>query len=238
MKIEIHKSEERGSSRLDWLDSKHSFSFADYHDHHRMGFGALRVLNEDFIEPGQGFGFHHHDNMEIVTIVLKGSLEHKDSLGNHGVINMGDVQRMSAGSGIMHSEFNHSKNEQVHLLQIWVQTKEKNIKPSYEQKNFSTDLIQNKNKLTTVVSGDSASGALTIHQDCKFLLGNLDQNHSLSYRIQDKTHGVYLFLIDGELMINEKKVQKGDAAALSHCDQVQVNSTKNSQFLLMDVPQY
>ena len=136
MKIEVHKAEERGTSEHGWLHSKHSFSFADYYNPEKMGFGKLRVLNDDIVDPGQGFGTHHHDNMEIVSIVLEGSLEHKDNAGNHGVIKTGDIQRISAGSGITHSEYNHSKKEKVNFLQIWIETKEHNIKPSYEQKNF------------------------------------------------------------------------------------------------------
>ena len=134
MKKEVHKAEERGTAEHGWLHSKHSFSFADYYNPKRMGFGKLRVLNDDIVDPGQGFGEHHHDNMEIVSIVLEGSLEHKDSSGNHDVIKTGDIQRISAGSCITHSEYNHSKKEKVNFLQIWIETKEQNIKPSYEQK--------------------------------------------------------------------------------------------------------
>ena len=144
MKKEIHKAEERGTAEHGWLHSKHSFSFADYYNPERTGFGKLRVLNDDFIDPGRGFGMHPHDNMEIISIVIDGELEHKDNMKNHGVIPVGDIQRMSAGTGVVHSEFNHSKKKKVHLLQIWVLPKEKNIAPSYEQKSFSIEDKKNK----------------------------------------------------------------------------------------------
>jgi len=154
--IKIHKSDERGRAEHGWLHTRFSFSFADYYNPDRMDFGALRVLNDDIIDAGKGFGSHPHDNMEIVSIVLEGELEHKDNMGNHGVIPAGDVQRMSAGSGVVHSEFNASKEKEVKLLQIWIQTKEQNIKPSYEQKSFAK--TDKKNKLVRIVSGSKKEG--------------------------------------------------------------------------------
>ena len=174
MGISIYPADERGTTELGWLHSRHGFSFGNYYNSKRMGFGLLKVFNDDIVEPGKGFGAHFHDNMEIVSIVLEGALEHKDSMGNHGIIKSGEIQRISAGTGISHSEFNHSGKDRVHFLQIWVIPKETGIKPSYEQK--SSEL--KKNKFIDAVSGGKNKDSIYMHQDANFSLGNFDKNKS------------------------------------------------------------
>jgi redox-sensitive bicupin YhaK (pirin superfamily) len=234
MKIEIHPSSERGVAEHGWLHSKHSFSFADYYNPNRMGFGVLRVINEDIVEPGRGFGAHSHDNMEIVSIVLDGALEHKDSMGNHGIIPAGDIQRMSAGTGVTHSEFNHSKTDAVHFLQIWVYPRERNIKPSYEQRSFPPKL--RKNKLLPVVSGIKSEGSVYIHQDAAFLIGSLDGGTAVSHRINSPEHGVYVFVIRGGINIGGKNLGDGDAAGITDTDVVKIKANRETDVLVIEVP--
>ena len=234
MKIEVHRSETRGTTELGWLHSRHSFSFGEYFDPQRRGFGALRVLNEDKVKPGMGFGLHPHDNMEIVSIVLGGTLEHKDSEGNHGVIPAGDIQKMSAGSGIRHSEFNHSKEEAVHFLQVWVFPKERDIKPGYEQKSFPVGL--KKNALLPVISGQKNDKTLYIHQDCTFSLGSADPGKRLPYFLSSPAHGIYVFNIEGEIEIGEDILKTGDAAALSDISKIELVVHKKSEILVIEVP--
>lgn len=234
MKIEYHPSSERGKANHGWLDTRFSFSFAEYHNPERMGFGALRVLNEDHIEPAQGFGMHPHNNMEIVTIVLEGALEHQDSMGNRGVIRSGDVQRMSAGTGVVHSEFNHSKTEKIHLLQIWVQTKERNIRPSYEQKSFPDEIF--KNKFYPVVTGKRNPESVYIHQNAAFLLGRFDKNRQVSHTAVTPGNGAFLFVIDGDVNLDGRSLKSGDAAALSDFDRIDLSTNKSSHLLLIETP--
>ncbi len=234
MKIEIHPSSERGVAEHGWLHSKHSFSFADYYNPNRMGFGVLRVINEDIVEPGRGFGAHSHDNMEIVSIVLDGALEHKDSMGNHGIIPAGDIQRMSAGTGVTHSEFNHSKTDVVHFLQIWVYPKERNIKPSYEQRSFPPEL--RKNKLLPVVSGIKSEGSVYIHQDAVFLIGSLDEGVTVSHGINSPNHGVYVFVIKGGINIDGKNLGDGDAVGITDTDVVKIKANRETDVLVIEVP--
>lgn len=234
MKIEIQKSGERGSGEYGWLHTKYSFSFAGYYNPEKVGFGALCVLNDDVVEPGRGFGMHSHDNMEIVTIVLDGVLEHKDSLGNRGTIPAGYIQCMSAGRGITHSEFNHSNKSPVSLLQIWIHTKEREIKPGYRQMLLSK--VDRKNKLATVASGRREPGALYIHQDAVLLLGSLDKGTKISHRLDGKKHGAYVFLIDGEISVGGMALQKRDAASITETGSIEIAATKNSEILLIEVP--
>ncbi len=234
MKIEIHPSSERGVAEHGWLHSKHSFSFAEYYNPNRMGFGVLRVINEDIVEPGRGFSAHSHDNMEIVSIVLDGALEHKDSMGNHGIIPAGDIQRMSAGTGVTHSEFNHSKTDVVHFLQIWVYPKERNIKPSYEQRSFPPEL--RKNKLLPVVSGIKSEGSVYIHQDAVFLIGSLDEGVTVSHGINSPNHGVYVFVIKGGINIDGKNLGDGDAVGITDTDVVKIKANKETDVLVIEVP--
>ena len=232
MKISIERSDERGTTELGWLHSRHSFSFGNYHNPKRMGFGVLRVFNEDIVEPGKGFGTHFHDNFEIVSIILEGALEHKDSMSNHGIIPSGDIQRISAGTGISHSEFNHSSNEKVHFLQIWIEPNDRNIKPSYEQKSF----LINKNRLVKVVSGIKNKDTIYIHQDANFSLGNFDKNKTISYKLNNSKHGVFVFVIEGKIEVDKSKLEKDDAAEITETEILKIKSNERSQILVIEVP--
>ncbi|MBI2597726.1 MAG: pirin family protein [Candidatus Diapherotrites archaeon] len=234
MGINIHRSADRGVAEHGWLHSRFSFSFADYYNPERMGFGALRVLNDDIIEPAKGFGFHSHKNMEIVTIVLEGSLEHKDSMGNTGVIKVGEVQRMSAGTGVVHSEFNASKKETARLLQIWVYPKEQNIEPSYEQKSFQKKGFENK--LQAIVSGNKKVGALYLHQNAEFLLGSFWTGKSFSHTLLGINNGLFVFLIEGKMQVEEEIIEKLDSAEISHAKKIEFYALEKSKALLIEVP--
>jgi redox-sensitive bicupin YhaK (pirin superfamily) len=233
-KFEIHRSEDRGRGDYGWLKTRHSFSFAEYYNPKRTHFGALRVVNEDVVEPGQGFDTHAHDNMEIVTIILEGTLEHKDSKGNHGIIRPGDVQRMTAGTGIRHSEFNPSPNNKVHLLQIWVFPDKRGLDPGYEQKNFDSNTMQNH--FQTLVSGRKDSETVFFNQDASFSRGLFDAGRTVSYKFQKPGHGLYLFLISGELFLKGETLRKGDAAAISDQDHLDFRAVEKSDLLAMEVP--
>jgi quercetin 2,3-dioxygenase len=231
----LHKANTRGHANHGWLNSWHTFSFGGYHDPSRIHFGALRVLNDDTVAPGMGFGKHPHDNMEIISIPLEGDLEHGDSMGNTTVIKQGDVQAMSAGTGIVHSEKNKNNDKQVRFLQIWVFPKEKNVLPRYDQKSFSED--QKKNKLLTVVSPiGSDEDSVKIHQDAWFSLGNLNKGISLSYPIKKEGNGVYAFLLEGEVMINEIVLNRRDGLGITDSGQLEINANTDSQLLLIEVP--
>lgn len=229
----FHKADSRGTAFFGWLHSRHTFSFGRYYNPERMNFGALRVLNDDIVEGGQGFGTHPHDNMEIVSIPLKGDLEHKDSTGTTKVIRQGDVQIMSAGSGLSHSEYNHSATEKVNFLQLWILPKEKDITPRYQQISFNP--VQRKNKLQTVVAPDDKN-ALWINQDSWFTLSDLDKATTITYDFHMKDSGVYVFLIDGNILINSHELAKRDAIGVTEADQVQIEATNNAQLLLVEVP--
>ena len=233
MKINIIKSNQRGLSELDWLYSRHSFSFSNYYDSKRIGFGVLKVLNDDIIAPSKGFGSHHHDNFEIVTIVLEGALEHKDSMGNKGIIKANEIQRMSAGTGIMHSEFNPSKKDKVHLLQIWIEPKENNIKPSYEQKNFFKLKI---NEFTSVVSGIRNNNSVYIHQNAYFSLGNFDADKEINYKLHNVKNGIFLFVIEGEINIENNLLKEGDTAEIQETSKVNFMTKKESKIIIIEVP--
>jgi redox-sensitive bicupin YhaK (pirin superfamily) len=234
MKTLIHRSNDRGHADHGWLNTYHSFSFADYHDPQKVHFGMLRVLNDDYVARGMGFGTHPHDNMEIVTIVLSGALEHKDSMGNTAVIKPNEVQIMSAGTGITHSEFNHSKTEPVKLLQIWVFPKERNIKPRYDQKLFSAEA--KKNKLLTVVSPSKDNGAVWINQDAWFSLGSLEKDKSVEYAFHKDGNGVYAFVIDGEINAAGIDLGKRDGLGISGTDIFNVTAKTNAEVLLIEIP--
>lgn len=233
MKTIVHKAESRGTAFFGWLHSRHTFSFGRYYDPERTNFGALRVLNDDIVEGGQGFGTHPHDNMEIVSIPLKGDLAHQDSTGNTRVIREGDVQIMSAGSGLTHSEFNHSKTEKINFLQIWVFPKERDIKPRYQQITF--DPKDRKNKLQEVVAPDNEE-ALWINQDAWFTLTDLDAGKELTYGLHKAGNGVYVFLIEGEATINSGKLEKRDAIGVTDTDSLTISASKDAQLLLIEVP--
>ncbi len=230
----LYPANERGHVNLGWLDSYHSFSFGQYHDPKKIHFGALRVVNDDSIAGGGGFGAHPHDNMEIVTIPLEGKLAHKDSTGNEGIISKGDVQIMSAGTGIRHSEYNASSTGDARLLQIWVFPKMKNIKPVYGQKTF--DIKDRKNKWQVVVSPDKTEQALNINQDARFSLGQLDEGQTLSYDTKFKGSGIYLLVIEGEVEIGNQNLQKRDAVGISGTDKIEIRASKDSEILAIEVP--
>jgi redox-sensitive bicupin YhaK (pirin superfamily) len=234
MKTILYPAKERGHVNLGWLDSFHSFSFGQYHDPAKVHFGALRVVNDDSIAGGGGFGTHPHDNMEIVTIPLEGKLAHKDSTGNEGIISKGDVQIMSAGTGIRHSEYNASSTEYAKLLQIWVFPKQKNIKPVYGQKTF--DLKDRNNNWQVVVSPDASEKALNINQDARFSLVNLEAGKSISYDMKWKDAGLYLFVIDGAVQSEGQTLANRDALGVSETSQVQIKAMSNAQLLAIEVP--
>ncbi|HSL89742.1 MAG TPA: pirin family protein [Ignavibacteriaceae bacterium] len=234
MKTIVHRAEDRGKANYGWLDTKYSFSFSRYYDPDKMGFGLLRVLNDDIVKEGSGFGTHPHDNMEIITIVLEGALEHKDSMGTGAVIHKDEVQVMSAGRGITHSEFNPSETEPVKLFQLWIFPKERNIDPRYDQKSFpSSDRI---NELKTVVSGYKEIGSLYIHQNAEIKLGNFTEKKSLKYNIRDTVNGVYLMIIDGHISINGEDLYKKDAVGIFGTREFSFDIDKNTNFVLIEVP--
>lgn len=230
----VHKAESRGHANHGWLDSHHTFSFAGYYDPQRMNFGALRVLNDDIVDGGQGFGAHPHDNMEIVSIPLSGALEHKDNTGRSGVIKSGDVQIMSAGTGITHSEFNHSETEQVNFLQLWVFPKIRNIQPRYDQKYF--DEKGRKNKLQTVVSPEEGADSLFINQDAWFSRALLEKGESLVYHLHGKGQGVYVFVIEGSITVEDENLNRRDGAGFSKTDHVEITSLSDAELLFIEVP--
>lgn len=231
--IESRKSNERGVANLGWLDSRHTFSFGHYHDPRHMGFGPLLVINEDKVEPGQGFGTHGHRDMEIISYVLEGELAHKDNMGNGSVLRYGDVQRMSAGTGVMHSEFNHSPDSRVHFLQIWIQPATKGNTPGYEEKHF--DVASKKGQLRLIASPDGAHGSVTIHQDARLYAAILEEDDPVSHPLEPG-RTAYLHLIRGELTVNGTRLSGGDALKFSGEDVVTASEAKSAEFLLFDLP--
>lgn len=232
MKKDIHRASERGTTEAGWLHSKHSFNFGNYYNPYRMGFGTLLVLNDDTVEPGQGFGTHHHENMEIISIVLEGALEHKDSMGGHGIIKANEIQVISAGSGIDHSEFNHSKTKNVKFFQIWIEPKERNLKPRHNQKKFLPK--DRKNRLQVVVSGNKSDKALYIHQDAKLSIGSLDKGKKISYSVTPQ-NGAYIFVIKGNIEVDNEKLNEKDAIAISDTKTIDIAALSDSEILVIDV---
>ena len=234
MKTIYYPSAERGHADHGWLNARHSFSFAGYHDPSKVHFGLLRVLNDDIVAPGTGFGMHPHDNMEIVTIPLSGTLEHRDSMGNIGVIRPDEIQAMSAGSGLMHSEYNHSKTEALNLLQIWVFPKERNIRPRYEQK--IVDAAQKEGKLKTIVAPVKAEDVMWINQDAYFSIGKFSSGAVQEYKVQHRGNGSYVFVIEGSAVINGQTLEKRDALGIWDTDAFQLDIRAGSEILVIDVP--
>lgn len=231
----IHKAENRGFADHGWLKARHSFSFAGYYNPSQMHFGVLRVLNDDEVAPGKGFGTHPHDNMEIITIPLEGALEHKDNMGNHGVIKYGDVQVMSAGTGVMHSEFNASKEERVKLFQIWLFPDKENVKPRYDQ--VSLNVNDRRNKLQMIVSPDTEKNGIWIHQQAWLSLGILDKDYKLTYDIRKKGNGVYAMVVRGEFNINNQQLNERDAIGIWNTGKIDIEAkSSNAEILVMDVP--
>ncbi len=234
MKIQYHKASERGGANFGWLNSKHSFSFGHYYDPSKMGFGLLRVLNDDIVQAGMGFGEHPHDNMEIVSIPLLGALEHKDSMGTNEVIRSGEVQIMSAGTGIRHSEFNHSKTELVHFLQIWVMPKVRNITPRYEQKLFDT--ANRNNAFQVIVTPNKNEDGVWINQDAWFSMGNFNENFIAKYDKKKEGNGTFLFILKGQVEVEGQLLNERDAIGISEFDSFELKSITKSEVLLIDVP--
>jgi redox-sensitive bicupin YhaK (pirin superfamily) len=234
MNTVIHRAATRGHANHGWLNSYHSFSFANYHNPDRMNFGVLRVLNDDQVQSGRGFGTHPHDNMEIISIPLEGDLEHKDSMGNVAVIKEGDVQVMSAGTGIYHSEYNKNSDKDVKFLQIWIFPNKKNIAPRYDQ--ISMKDIERENKFYQVISPNKGEQGVWIHQDAWFHIGKFTKGNSDEYQIQKIGNGVYAFILDGAVEINGESLSKRDGMGIWDTDTIKVKATENARVLLMDVP--
>ena len=232
--ITLRKADQRGHANHGWLDSHHSFSFAEYHDPQHMGFGPLRVINEDRITPGAGFGTHGHKDMEIISYVLEGELAHKDSIGTGSVIRPGDVQRMSAGSGVRHSEFNHSKENGAHFLQIWIQPNVTGIAPSYEEKRFPPS--EKEGRLRLVASSDGRDGSLTMHQDACLYAGLFDGAQAADLRLAPGRLA-YVHAVRGEVNVNGQLLAAGDAAKLSNEEAVRISGAKDAEVLVFDLPQ-
>jgi len=234
MKTIFHPASERGFASRGWLKSYHSFSFSQYHDPEKMNFGLLRVLNDDFVEQGMGFGTHGHDNMEIISIPLEGALKHNDSTGREAVIQSGDVQIMSAGTGIQHSEANNSDTEPVKFLQIWVFPKQKDITPKYEQKSFTEEA--KKNQFLTVVSPEENSDSIWINQDAWFSLTNLDAGKSLNYNLHAKSNGAYVFVLEGNIEAANLDLKDRDAVGVYETDSIAVSAKTDAKVLVIEVP--
>lgn len=230
--LNIRRSGERGPTRIGWLDSKHSFSFGGYYDPDQMGFGPLRVINEDRVQPGAGFGRHGHRDMEIISYVLDGALEHKDSIGTGSVIRPGDVQRMSAGTGIEHSEFNSSKTEPVHFLQIWIVPERRGLEPGYEQKRFEAD--QKRGRLRLVGSRDGRDGSITIHRDVDLFSGLFDAGERATHRLRPG-RAAWLQVARGEIRINGERLHAGDGASIESSDSIDIEGVDNAEVLLFDM---
>lgn len=228
----IRHAAERGRASLGWLDSRHSFSFGQYYDPQHMGFGPLRVINEDWIQPGQGFGMHGHRDMEIITYIIDGALEHKDSMGSGSVIRRGDVQRMSAGTGVMHSEFNHSGETIVHLLQIWILPQRAGLTPSYEEKSF--DEASKRGRLRLIGSQDAREGSVTIHQDVDLYAAVLDTGQTVEHALA-AGRKAWLQLVQGSVELNGEALGAGDGVAIDSDGKLVITAMADAEVLLFDM---
>lgn len=231
--LKLRTAEQRGHASLDWLDSHHTFSFGSYYDPQHMGVSNLRVINEDLIAPGGGFAEHGHNDMEIVTYVLEGSLEHKDSMGNGSVIRPGDIQRMSAGSGVTHSEYNHSSSQPVHLLQIWLQPNAYGVEPGYDQRHFP--LEDRRGRWALLVSPDGRQGSIMAHQDALLFSSLLASGETLEYVLQPERQG-YLHLARGQLQVDDLVLKQGDGLQIEKHEQLQLKGLDAAEVLLFDLP--
>ena len=230
----VHRSIDRGFSNLGWLESYHSFSFADYVDLDKMHFGALRVLNDDRVDAGKGFSMHSHQNMEIISIPLSGGLEHQDNMGNRSIIQQGDVQVMSAGKGIFHSEYNKNQNREVQFLQIWVIPNKKDVVPRYDQ--ISIIDLQIKNQLYQILSPIPEDDGTWIHQEAWFYLGEFDRDKKQTYEIKKTGNGVYVFVLEGEIKISGEKINQRDAIGIWNTSSIETSAETDSRLLVIDVP--
>jgi redox-sensitive bicupin YhaK (pirin superfamily) len=234
MKTVLHKANSRGHANHGWLNANHSFSFANYYNPERMNFGVLRVLNDDQISPGMGFGTHPHDNMEIITIPLSGQVEHKDSMGNSGIISSGEIQVMSAGTGIQHSEFNKNNDQELKLLQIWIFPSQKQVTPRYDQ--LQIDNTKAINGFRQILSPHADDDGVWIHQNAWFHLGDMEANEQYTYTLRDKSNGVYAFLIEGETQIQNEILSSRDGLGIWDSEEMLIKSHTKSRVLLMEVP--
>jgi redox-sensitive bicupin YhaK (pirin superfamily) len=232
MSVAIRPSEARGHANHGWLDSHHTFSFAHYYDPKHMGFGPLGVINEDRVQGGSGFPTHGHSDMEIISYVLDGALEHKDSIGTGSVIRRGDVQRMSAGTGVRHSEFNHSAAEPVHFLQIWIEPETKGLEPSYEEKYFDDD--EKRGKLLLIASRDGREGSITVHRDVDLYATILSPDQTLTHRVAEG-RGVWLQVARGTIALNGQVLKAGDGVAVTAADKLQIEGRREAEVLLFDM---
>ena len=230
--ITLRPNEERGGADHGWLKTRHTFSFNTYHDPKHVHFRSLRVINEDWVASGQGFGTHPHDNMEIITYVLEGALEHKDSLGTGSIIRPGDAQRMSAGTGILHSEFNHSKTEDVHLLQIWIMPNQRNVAPGYEQKTFPAS--EKQGKLRVIAAPDGRDGAVSIHADANLYVSLLKPGEKVRHTLA-AGRSAWLQVAKGEVELNGHAMKQGDGAAVSDESKLEIASGTDAEILLFDL---
>jgi hypothetical protein len=233
MKTIYHAALSRGHANHGWLDTYHSFSFASYYDPERLNFGALRVLNDDRVAAGMGFGTHPHDNMEIVSIPLSGDLEHRDSMGNTTVIRQGDIQIMSAGTGVYHSEYNKNKDREVSFLQIWVLPKVRNIQPRYDQITLPAGAVT---VLQTIVSPEKAGAGVWINQDAWFSLGRIPKETQITYTLHTSGNGVYVFLLEGQLAVDGQVISRRDGLGIWETNEVSLRPTQDSHVLLIEVP--
>ncbi len=233
----IHRATDRGTADHGWLKANFSFSFAHYYNPEKINFGALRVLNDDFIQGGMGFGTHPHENMEIITIPLEGALKHRDSMSNEWIsLKTGEVQVMSAGTGIQHSEMNNNPNDQLNLFQIWILPNKSEVTPRYDQQNF--DVLERKNKLQLLVSSidEKLEGSLKIHQDAQISRIDLDENSNFNYALKSENHGVYVMVIDGDITIDSESLAKRDAIGISQTKNLNIISRSNAELLFIEVP--
>ena len=234
MKTILHKADTRGHANHGWLNSYHTFSFANYHDPERMHFGLLRVINDDTVAPGEGFGTHPHNNMEIISIPLEGDLEHRDSMGNVALIKKGDVQVMSAGTGVTHSEYNKNSDREVKFLQIWVFPRIKGVQPRYDQISLSD--IRKENEFYQVLSPDKEDQGVWIHQDAWFHMGEFTRDVSTSYQLRKEGNGIYAFVLQGEVEIEEQHLASRDGLGIWDTKEIHVKAHADSSILLMEVP--
>ena len=230
----LHKASSRGHADHGWLNAYHSFSFASWYNPERIQFGMLRVLNDDTVAAGMGFGTHPHDNMEIITIPLEGDLAHKDSMGNSSTIKTGDVQVMSAGTGIQHSEFNPNADLQTKLFQIWLFPKYRNVEPRYQQ--ITLDVAQQKNSFAQILSPNPEDEGVWIHQDAWFYLSDFEANFSKKLALQKQSNGFYIMNIEGEIEVNGEKLEKRDAIGIWETNEIEIKANTNSRFLILEIP--
>ncbi len=234
MNTVLHKASTRGHANHGWLDSHHSFSFANYHNPERMNFGVLRVLNDDSVTAGNGFGKHPHDNMEIISIPLEGDLEHQDNMGNQTVIKQGDVQVMSAGTGVFHSEYNRNKDKDVKFLQIWLFPNQRNVTPRYDQ--ISIRDIEKNNSFYQILSPNKDDAGVWIHQDAWFHMGNFEKGITSDYQLKKSGNGVYIFVLEGDVIVEGQALARRDGFGIWDTDQIDIKADSNAKLLLMEVP--